>query len=388
MDSFTVYIHLPFCRRRCGYCSFPTTAPRRIPHQRYADAVLSELAARAAQYRRWPLRAVHLGGGTPSLWRADQLARVLDAVRRTFGRPADLELTVECNPTNLSSRHLRQLREAGVNRLSLGVQSLDDAALRLLGRAHSARQARQALERARRVGFDNLGCDLLVGLPDQSLEQHLAQLEQAVSIGLEHLSIYGLTLEPQSPMARAGLRPADDDTVGQLLRQGRQVLAAAGYEQYEVSNHARPGRASRHNSLLWRGQPYLGLGAHAHSMLPHGAVTVRRANPPLQRYLQLWRSAPAASMPPPHGAVEEQVNPARSRMELLMLGLRTTAGVDRAAYRARFGADVDQRPAARELLRQLQTAGMVRLEPGHLRPTAEGIWYADELALRLAAAVG
>ena len=376
---FTVYVHYPFCRTRCSYCSFPTTDPQAAPQEEYADAVLRELDARAPAYHEGTLRSIYIGGGTPSLWQGAQVARVTSAVLSRFQCAPEVEVTVEANPTSLELLWLECLLRGGVNRLSMGLQSLDDSVLALLGRGHTAAGAREAVTTARAAGFANLGCDVIFGVPGQSLEHHLSELEALADLGTEHISSYGLTLAPQSPLGRAGHAPAGDDLMALMMESGRQALAAAGYAQYEVSNYCRPTFQSRHNSQLWAGFAYLGLGAFAHSMLPEGPQTVRQSNPGPDPYLELW-SEPGVPVAP-YGASVERVDQQASQMEVLMLGLRAVAGVSRAHYRERFCADLTEHHGHRidELVRQ----GLLRLEADRLRPTPRGIWFADELALRI-----
>jgi oxygen-independent coproporphyrinogen-3 oxidase len=388
-----VYIHFPFCLRRCGYCDFASCASEAaaIPHTRYADAVLRELDARATAFAAHELRSVYFGGGTPSLWAPAEVARVLAAVRASLGAAAELEVTLEANPGTLAAGACAVLREAGVNRMSLGVQSLDEAALRLLGRIHSAKQARAAVAQARREGGVRLSCDLIFGLPGQSLAHHLGQLDELCALGPEHVSAYALSLAADAPLRErsraAGLAPAPEELVAEMMVAGRERLARAGFPQYEVSSYApRPAR-SRHNALVWAGHPYLGLGASAHSMLPLGRANLRSANPPLARYLDAPIVLPEADGDAAQatvvGSSVELVAEPSSRFEQMFLALRTVDGVDRAAYAARFGAD----PLAhfRDPLEELAAQELVTLDADRIAPTARGILYADELALRLLA---
>ena len=371
---FGVYIHFPFCVAKCGYCDFASLAcpPERIPHRRYADAVLCELSARAAPYEAGELRSVYFGGGTPSLWERSELRRVLEAVQTRFaGRAAaDPEITVEANPGTLDGRGFEELLAAGASRISLGVQSLDDEMLRLLSRIHDAAAARRAVREARAAGVQNLSLDLMAGLPGQSLEHHLRQLEQLLELGPDHVSVYALSLSRHAPLRRAGLAPAPDELVAEMLEAAAERLERAGLPQYEVSNFAAPARRSRHNALCWAGWPYLGLGAAAHSMWPDGPRTLRRANPGLPRYLQA-----------PGGGSEETVDEPASRHEVLFLGLRTVEGVQRALYRQRFGADPLDHFGPR--LYAFEAQGLVCLLPDRIVPTPRGLWLADELALQL-----
>jgi oxygen-independent coproporphyrinogen III oxidase len=367
---FGVYVHFPFCVAKCGYCDFSSLACslEQIPHRRYADAVLAELDARAARYEASALRSIYFGGGTPSLWERAELRRVLEAVRARFGGD-DLEVTVEANPGTIDGRGFAELLAAGVTRISLGAQSLDDAMLRLLSRIHDAAAARRAVREARAAGVQSLSLDLIAGLPGQSLAHHLEQLERLLELAPDHVSVYALTLSRHSPLRRAGHAPAPGERVTEMLVAGAERLSRAGQPQYEVSNFAAPAHRSRHNSLCWAGWPYLGLGAAACSMWPDGPRTLRHANPDLPRYLHGG------------GGTEELVGEAASRLEVLFLGLRTVEGVQRESYRQRFGADPLDHLGAR--LRALEAAGLVRLLEDRIAPTPRGLWLADALALHL-----
>jgi oxygen-independent coproporphyrinogen-3 oxidase len=379
-----VYIHVPFCLRRCGYCDFASsaTAASEIPHRAYAAAVVRELELRAGDHPGLELASIYLGGGTPSLLAVGAIGEMLDAIRGRLAASPALEITIEANPGTVDERRLSALRALGVNRLSLGVQSLDDRSLALLGRIHDAAAARAAIRAARAAGFTRLSCDVIFGLPGQTLAHHLAQLRALCELAPDHVSAYGLSLSPGSALSRAGLQPAADELQAEMMEAGRALLEEAGLPQYEVSSFAPESERSRHNLLCWSGRPYLGLGASAHSMVQDGAETLRIANPPLSRYLE---AAPSPGAVPARleGAVLERVGEASSRFELLFLGLRTVDGVDREHYAARFGAD----PLAHfgPALRELEAQGLLSLANGRLAPTRRGIWFADELALRLLA---
>jgi oxygen-independent coproporphyrinogen-3 oxidase len=364
-----VYIHFPFCAARCGYCDFYSTTEA-VPHRVYADAVLRELSRRAPDHEGDTLESIYVGGGTPSLWRTEQLARVLAGVSAAFDRQVgEVEVTVEVNPGTVDREQLEGLRAAGVNRISVGVQSMVDATLRMLGRRHTAAEAGQAVRAARRAGFENVGCDLIFGLPGQTVEQHLEAIRRLTDLGPDHVSTYCLTLAASSPLRRAGRRPVDEDRAAEMMEQGREALAALGYPQYEVSNFARPRFRVRHNLGVWACRPYLGLGAGAHSMRWRGRMNLRAHNPELAPYLE------------GREATVELCDEGRSRFEALFLGLRTVEGVDRRAYRRRF--DVDPVREHAEELEALQADGLVERTPDRVRPTRRGIWFADEVALRL-----
>jgi putative oxygen-independent coproporphyrinogen III oxidase len=383
--TFGLYIHFPFCLAKCGYCDFASSAvePLHIPHEAYADAVLRELAWRAADYGDLALRSIYIGGGTPSLWAARDVARIVRAAC-TAWRAADegVEVTLEVNPATVEASGLARLRDTGVSRLSVGVQSLSDSTLRLLGRIHTAEQARRCVRAARDAGMDNVSCDAIFGVPHQTVADHLASLRQLVELGPQHISTYALSLSADAPLRRAGLAPADDELLGEMMDAGRELLEAAGLPQYEVSNFAPSRWRSAHNGLVWAVHPYLGLGASAHSMIARGPTTLRVANPPVATYLAAELERHAAGIPTVAGAAVEVVGEPRSRYEALFLALRTVDGLDRRAYRERFGGDPFDHFAA---IATLAAADLLCVDEARIAPTRRGIWLADEIVLRLMA---
>jgi oxygen-independent coproporphyrinogen-3 oxidase len=369
-----LYIHVPFCARLCPYCDFDTQDRELHLIAPYARA----LASQAAQLPAAPLHSVFFGGGTPSVLRPEQVAAVLDAVRARCALVADAEITLECNPNNARVARLAGYRAAGVNRLSLGVQAMDDALLRLLGRQHSAERVVQAVAAARAAGFDDVSVDLMYGLPGQTLAQWAHTLEATLALEPTHVSAYLLTLEPWTPMgqavARGELVLPDDDTIAAQYALLGERLAAAGFVQYEISNWARPGWASRHNLGYWRGEPYLGLGAGA---VGRWGAERRKTTPLVAEYLR----AVAAGEPPPTAV--EPLAPDTWWRELLLLGLRLRAGVDPAAFAARTGlALAEAVPAAGELVAQ----GWLEWAHGRLRLTERALLVSNEVLVRLGVA--
>jgi oxygen-independent coproporphyrinogen-3 oxidase len=336
--SPALYLHFPFCVSKCAYCDFASfplhcmgglTAARR-----YLHALAVELDRRAAsdEFSAATIETIYLGGGTPTALPAEWLAEMLARVGRRFAIAPEAEVTVEANPGTVDREKLETLRGAGVNRLSLGVQSFRDEELQLLGRVHTAAEAVQAVEQARAAGFDNLSLDLISGLPGQTAAQWRESVARAAALSPEHISAYGLSLEEGTPLAEAvqnGRLPAPEEDEGaEMYRLTEEALAEAGYEHYEISNYARPGRHCRHNRKYWAGDEYLGLGSSAHSHrggvrwnnLPAPAVYVEW----LERGLLPTARAEALS--------------ARDRVgELLMLGLRRAEGVSEEEIAARTG---------------------------------------------------
>jgi putative oxygen-independent coproporphyrinogen III oxidase len=337
--DLSVYLHFPWCLRKCPYCDFATSPLEResIPHAAYADGVLRELEMRAASLENTRLFSVFFGGGTPSLWDPRELGRVLSAVRGAFSsRHPDVEITVECNPSSLDQARAEALREAGVNRLSVGVQSLDNTELRFLGRLHDRGLALKALDAAQSV-FDRVSADLMFALPEQPAERFYGYVDELLQRGLSHVSAYALTIEPATKFgsdARAGLlTAAPDESYARMFEGIEQRFASAGLDHYEVSNYARPGEQSRHNQHYWRGGSYLGLGAAAVGCLTDGTGGRRyRNHPDATRYMDRASS-------PEVEVFEEGLDPQDVIREALMLGLRTDEGVDLARLAARTGVD-------------------------------------------------
>jgi oxygen-independent coproporphyrinogen-3 oxidase len=382
-DPFGVYVHFPFCGVRCPYCDFAVDTRSEIPHDDYADAVAVEIAARAAWFDgAGPLVSIYFGGGTPGLWRPDALGRVLEAARETFGSPAAsaLEITVEVNPGEVDGDRLAALRAQGVNRLSIGVQALDDRLLLALGRNHSAAAALACLPTARAAGFDDVSIDLMFGVPGQSLDDWRRAVDAVVALGPEHVSAYALTVERGTAFGsldRVGRLPRpDDEMVAQMFESGRAALEAADLAQYEVSSYARAGHRARHNRLYWSLTPYLGVGASASSFRPLDDGTAWRfANPrATDAYLRAGRSGGGS----PAVRQIERRSAADLENEALWLGLRTIAGIDRAAHQARHG--VDPLAGREEAAARATAAGWLAVDDERLRLTPAGVLYADEVA--------
>lgn len=317
----------------------------------------------AAAYGRVAAPTLFFGGGTPSLLGAEALGRILVALRAAFGLAEGAEITLEANPDSASPEFLAAARRLGVNRLSLGVQSLDDARLRGLGRVHDARQALDAAKVARKAGFDNLGLDLIFGLPGQSVAAWLDTLRRALDLAPEHLSCYGLSVEPGTALARDKAALAalpGEDAQAEMFLQGAELLEAAGFRHYEISNFARPGRECRHNLACWQGRDCLAFGPAAASTLG----SRRLVNPP---DLEAWAALVRQGGQPEAEELDADVQ----AREALMLALRTAHGLDLAAHRARFGVDVALERAG--LLAELGRAGLARLEHGRLRLTRQGL---------------
>lgn len=357
-----VYVHWPYCARICPYCDFNVVRDRgwREEQAVLVEAILTDLSAQAALLGPRALASIFLGGGTPSLMRADDVARIVERARALF--PAgEIEITLEANPTDAEAAHFAALKAAGVNRLSLGVQSLDDAELAFLGRNHSAEEARRAIAEAVRV-FDRLSIDLIYALPGQTVAAWTAAMTEALDMGFEHVSPYQLTIAEgtafERAMERGRLIPPDDDAAADLYEATQTLLGRAGFEAYEVSNHARDAAArSAHNLHVWRGGDYIGVGPGAHGRPTlDGARIATVAHRRIADYVQ----GVAAGTP---WSERETLDPRAAAEERLLLGLRTVEGVAETDLAA---LDLSGR------VDQLVADGFVSIAEGRVAATATG----------------
>ena len=375
MSRAGVYIHVPFCRARCSYCDFATGTYEGALAGRYVGALVAEVerfgAARAARER---VDTVYFGGGTPSLLTPAQVARVLDAVARVFDVAADSEVTLEMNPGTVTPGAARELRRLGVNRASFGVQTFDDRELRRLGRTHTAEDARRTLSTLRDAGFDNLSFDLIAGLPEQTVDAWSRNLEEALRLRPEHLSLYLLEVHEGTPLAehiRRGMwRAPDADTAAEMYELMSARTREAGYEQYEISNFCLPGREARHNTKYWTGAPYFGFGCSAHSF--DGARTRWSNERDTKSYVEIVE---AGGSP----VVERvELDEREAGAEALFLGLRLLdRGVDLSEHRARFR--IDARAEFAEDFRRFTEAGLVEFEGERVRLTRAGALLSNEV---------
>jgi oxygen-independent coproporphyrinogen-3 oxidase len=372
--SLGAYLHIPFCTKRCGYCSFNTAPDGPGAIERFLPALLGEidLVAAASWAGAVELRSVFLGGGTPSLLPADAMARILERLRARFGIAAGAEITVECNPESVSRERLEGYRQAGVTRISLGVQSLDDRLLPALDRLHTADEARAAFEAARAAGFPDVSLDLIYGLPGLDLSTWDATVAEALAWEPDHLSAYALTLDEGSLWHAAGVSgiPPEETTTAEYRRLTERA-AAAGYEHYEVSNYAHPGHRSRHNQIYWHAEEYLGLGPGACGYLGD----VRYGNvKPVDRY-----AAMVAAGRLPLGS-HESLTPRQQLGERLILGLRLREGVPAAWIEERVAADPGRLP---EVLAAWGERGLLEERAGRIALTEAGFLLSDALFIDL-----
>ena len=384
-SAASVYVHFPWCLAKCPYCDFVSYATDRtsIDHRAYADAVLRELDARLPSFEGRRVGSLFFGGGTPSLWEPPQLGRVIEAVRERLDCAADLEITVECNPTSLDEERARALVDVGVDRVSIGVQSLRDDRLRYLGRLHDADGGRQAVLAALRV-VPRVSADLIFGLPHQSPEQACAEALELVALGLRHVSCYQLTIEAGTrfgELAKRGKLPlADDGAVAEGFLAIDEALVSRGFGHYEVSNYALPGEEARHNLGYWRGDEYLGLGCAAYGFVLERSDPafrgVRYRNEPLaDRYV---RGAPAA----PETATRERLDAATLMRERIMLGLRLQGGLDVDEAATALGAP-GWTPERDRSATWLEDRGRIVREGSRIRVPRKAWLWADDTAARL-----
>jgi putative oxygen-independent coproporphyrinogen III oxidase len=382
MAPLALYIHWPFCLAKCPYCDFNSHVRDRIPQARFARALRTELAWEAARLGRRPLASIFFGGGTPSLMEPDTVAALIADATALFDPAPDLEITLEANPTSVELARLADFRAAGVNRVSLGIQSLDAGALQMLGRQHSAGQAMEALEAARST-FPRVSFDLIYARPGQSVAAWQAELRQALALCADHLSLYQLTVEPgtgfEALHRRGELVLPDDDLAAELYHATLDACAAQGLHAYEVSNLAQPGGESRHNLAYWRYADYAGIGpgAHGRITLDGDLVATRRHRAPESWADRVERQG--------HGSTAEERIGSRDRArEMLLMGLRLTEGVDAARFAARTGIALAD-ALDPDVLDQALEAGYVTQADGRLAATLDGRLRLDALLAQLVA---
>ena len=367
MSGFGIYVHWPFCTAKCPYCDFNSHVRSRIDENGWIDAIVRELewVAGLQGAERPIVETVFFGGGTPSLMQGSSVQRTLDTIARLWRTANDVEVTLETNPASADAARFRDYRAAGVNRLSLGMQALNDRDLKMLGRLHDVAEARAALKLAT-ANFDRVSLDLIYARPDQTLDAWRKELEEALAFGTEHLSLYQLTIEPATPfyqLHRSGtLKVPDEGLAADLFELTQEVTAAAGRPAYEISNHARPGAEARHNLLYWRYGTYAGVGPGAHGRLE---LDGRRVATETEKLPERWRELVAR-----HGhGLREQMSIASedAAREQLLMNLRLREGIDLGAYRERWGRCVDSKRMA-----ALVEQGLLRLEGERLRATPRG----------------
>ena len=372
---FGLYVHVPFCAAICNYCNFNRGLFDAALKARYVDALVSEISRIPNPESRIPRRSadtIYFGGGTPSLLEPADVARVIDACERAFDVAADREVTLEANPETVDAARLAAFRAAGVNRLSFGVQSFRDDELRRLSRLHGADRARAAVAEARAAGFDNVSIDLMMWLPGQRVADWLASVDAAIAVDPDHLSLYLLEVYPNAPlkeeMARARWSQAPDEDAAEMYVAAMERLEAAGYEQYEISNVARPGRRSRHNLKYWTDGEWFGFGCGAHAT--YGGVRYKNVSD-TEEYVRRIAC---------HGltAIESRsLTPAERLGDALFTGLRLSDGIDLVAMGRRYGVDIWARYG--DELAPFVDSGCLLHEGRRLRLTRQGMLVANEV---------
>lgn len=383
-EAASLYVHIPFCRTRCTYCAFNTYAGLDALIGPYLDALQREMAlvGQAAPHPR--AHTLYLGGGTPSLLTPAQVAGVVAAAQAHLGLAEGVEITLEANPGDLSADRLAGFRAAGVNRLSLGVQSAHADELRMFGRRHSSAEAGEAFRRARAAGFSNVSIDLIYGAPNQTRHKWRESLDTLLSWGPDHVSLYSLTLEPGTPLARRverGTLPAPDpDLAADMYDDARARLSREGLAQYEISNWARPGCESQHNRQYWLNRPFLGMGAGAHG----SAAGVRTWNVnPVREYIARVMAGEAQAFPlSPAFEGYEVIDLPLEMSETVILGLRLVhEGVSKSGFAWRFGRSLDEvfGPA----LEALEQAGLLAINGDQVRLTERAYLVSNQVFVRL-----
>ena len=370
LPPLALYVHIPWCVKKCPYCDFNShTAGPNLPEEEYVDALLADLDADLAQVHNRPLSSIFFGGGTPSLFSAKALGRLLEGVERRIPFAADIEITLEANPGTFEQAKFKGYRSLGINRLSIGVQSFQEAKLKALGRIHDGGEAIRAADMARAAGFDNFNLDLMHGLPEQSIEDALFDLRTAISQGPTHLSWYQLTMEPNTVFWSQPPTLPEDDLLWDIQEAGQALLAAEGYAQYEVSAYAKPGKQARHNLNYWTFGDFLGIGAGAHAKLSTRAGRIQRT----------WKTRlPKDYLDPAKAfqAGERLLEADELPFEFLMNVLRLSEGAPAELFSQRTGLPLQQLEQAR---REAERQGLLQADETRLVATAKGQLFLNDL---------
>lgn len=370
LPPLAAYVHIPWCVRKCPYCDFNShTYDSGLPEAEYIDALIADLELELPQVHGRELASIFFGGGTPSLFSAASLDRLLQAMQQRLRFAGDIEITLEANPGTFEQAKFRDYRAIGINRLSIGIQSFNPEHLKALGRIHDDSEALAAVDMARRAGFDNLNLDLMHGLPGQSLAQARADIDQAIALGPEHLSWYQLTLEPNTVFYSRPPQLPEDEVLWDIQEAGQARLAEAGYAQYEISAYARSGRRARHNLNYWQYGDFIGIGAGAHGKLTQPDGTVERN----------WKTRqPKDYLNPqtPWLAGSKRLSAEELPFDFLMNALRLVEGVPSAWYQQRTGQSL---AAIAPLLDKAVQRGLLEPWQQQLRPTEQGRLFLNDL---------
>ena len=370
LPPLSLYIHIPWCVRKCPYCDFNShAAGPELPEAAYVDALLQDLQQDLAHVHGRPLRSIFLGGGTPSLFSAQALERLLKGVEQQLTFSDGIEITLEANPGTFEQEKFRDYRNLGINRLSIGVQSFENAKLKALGRIHDGGEAIRAADMARAAGFENFNLDLMHGLPEQSTEDALSDLRIAIAQRPTHLSWYQLTMEPNTQFWSKPPQLPEDDQLWDIQEAGQALLASEGYEQYEVSAYAQPGKQAQHNLNYWSFGDFLGIGAGAHAKLssPDGQIQRSWKTRQPKDYLAADKNFIAG---------QRLLSTSELPFEFLMNVLRLNQGVPAALFTQRTGLPLSALAAARE---EAEARQLLDRSPEHLRATREGQLFLNDL---------
>lgn len=374
--SSSLYIHIPFCVAKCNYCSFNSYAGLERLQERYVDDLVVECTQVALEGQRTPLKTVFLGGGTPSLLSNEQLTRLFGVISTDFEIAIDAEISIEANPGTIDTKKLDTLRQGGVNRLSIGVQSFDDQELRTIGRIHSAEEARAAVMNAKAAGFHNLSVDLMYGLPGQTAESWQQSLNTALSLSLQHLSLYQLTVEEETPLEGMirddRLHLPDEDIVAEMDAMTVSLLEKFDFRQYEISNYAKKNYQCRHNVNYWNNGDYHGLGAGAVSY-SHGTRVKNIADP--SHYCALLEAGESVH------AEEECLQREESFRETVIMALRMNKGVSTDDLKARYGLDFEQ--VYGDIAQKLCARNLLKCDKKNVSLTAKGRTFANMVMAEL-----
>lgn len=377
-DALALYIHWPFCIAKCPYCDFNSHVRDQVDHDAWQTALLLDLRHEYKVNGNRQISSIFFGGGTPSLMEPRLVAMLIEEASALWGLTDGCEITLEANPSSVEASRFADLAGAGVNRVSLGLQSLDDQTLEFLGRAHDVKEGLAALETAQQ-NFERVSFDLIYARPDQSLENWQSELEKALSFGTDHLSLYQLTIEPGTrfeTLVRTGaLVPADDDHCADMFELTQQLTGAAGLPAYEISNHARPGQESRHNLSYWRYDDYIGIGPGAHG---------RRLNSATERHKKPENFLSAVDRNGNGLKIEQALSPQERAMEALMMGLRLAEGVDLVTLEGKTGLEVNEMVDLQEA-EKLFEIGLVESNADRLTVTPKGMPLLDAILPKIIA---
>ena len=371
MEKYSLYLHIPFCVKKCTYCDFNTYADMDESYAPYVDALCHEILAMGAHRKRPAVRSIFIGGGTPTVLKISQLRQILQTCFTAFDVSPNAEITSEANPGTVDEVFLHKMMGLGINRISFGAQSFNPAELSMLGRIHAADDIGATVTSARRAGVDNLNLDLIYGLPNQDLASWKTTLSQTITLAPEHISLYSLTLEHgtalRAQVARGEFPAPDSDMAADMYELADELLAQAGYQQYEISNWAKPTFECAHNLTYWRNEPYLAMGAGGHSSEAGFRWWNVRA---VGQYIEML-SAAGETHPHPTQADFETINRRLEMGETMMLGLRLTReGVSFSAYEARFG--VSMATIFGDVIGKFKTLGLLEEADQRLRLTTSG----------------